>query len=528
MSVETPCREGITSETLSTWGDDGLSEAEAARLRAHVTDCSACQERLRVYHNVGALVSGQRIPTAPPVDLAAARAAARRPGRVARTGGRSHWPRALWGGLGAVVAAALLIAAFSQVFSHLNRVTPTATATPHTTPTRQAALTWNQRTIPPGLTLTDGYLAIAFATADDQVAWICSQQADGSFTIWTTTDQARGWHVAGHFTQRLTTERVSQCQMIPDSVSPRVLAISFSWGCGECGTDRTGTYITGDGGVTWHAMPGDRGLFSLATLGSRTYAVSYDTAAPSPPGPSSVVVSADGLRTWRATGPATNSTIFFFWPNPATGELLLGGESNQIWLSENGGGSWSDITFTKDIVMNPGQAAWLPARDAWRVCGRDESPAPANGPSNATLQCTMDLGKTWTAQPTLNEIVTCENCAKGGGPQVTQTECFPSGMAPDGSMYSWCQPTQTISQGQLAVTHLFRLAPSDTAWEDLGAPPSSFSNPSATLAPGIPTDVASLVGNSLDFSGNQSGMGRTVWYSDPAHGVLAVATLPGL
>ena len=111
---------------------------------------------------------------------------------------------------------------------------------------------------------------------------------------------------------------------------------------------------------------------------------------------------------------------------------------------------------------------------------------------------------------------------------MTQIECYPSGMAPDGSMYSWCQPAQTVSQGQLVIAHLFRLAPGATAWEDLGIPPVSVSNPPATLAPDTPTDVASLVGNSLDFSGNQSGMGRTIWYSDPAHGVLVVATLPGV
>ncbi|HEX9038783.1 MAG TPA: zf-HC2 domain-containing protein [Ktedonobacterales bacterium] len=525
MSVETPCRDGITSELLSIWGDGGLPEVEAARLRAHVADCPACQMQLAAYSAVGALVRDQRVPPAPPVDLAAVRAGTR-PSRVTAMNGRGRLPRTVWGGLGAAVAAALLITAFSQVFAHLNRVSPTATATPM--PHHTTGLTWSQRTFPPGLALTDGNLNIAFSPTDDQAAWICSQASDGSFAIWTTTDQARTWRIAGHFTQRLTTERVSECQMIPDSVSPHVLAISFSWGCGECGTNRTGTYITGDGGATWHALPGDRGLWSLATLGSRTYAIAYDTSAPSPPGPSSVIVSGDGLKTWRATGPATNVTVYFLWPNPATGALLLGGESNQVWLSAIGAPSWTPITFTKNIVMNPGQAVWLPARSAWRVCGRDASPTAANAPPSGGLLCTMDLGKTWTAQPTLNQTVTCVNCKKGGGPLATQTECYPSGMAPDGSMYSRCQPTQTVAQGQQGVTHLFRLAPNATAWEDLGAPPSSIANPFATSASGTPLDGPPPTVGALDFSGNQSGMGRTVWYSDPAQGILEVATLPGV
>lgn len=527
MSVTTPCREGVTSETLSSWGDGGLPDVEAARLRAHIADCPACQVRVREYSDINALIRDQRVPPASAVDLAAVRAGRRPVGatRITRATGMRRLPRAVWGGLGAAVAAALLIAAFSQVFGHLNRVTPTATGTPAP---KRSALTWSQRTIPPGITLTDGYLAIAFATTDDQVAWICSQAANGTFTIWTTTDQARSWRVAGHFTQRLTTERVSQCQMIPDSVSPRVLAISFSWGCGECGTNRTGTYLTGDGGATWRALPGDRGLWSLATLGSRTYAVSYDTSIPIASGQASVIVSADGLKTWRATGPATASTPYFLWPNPTTGALLLGSETNQFWLSQNGGSTWTSITFAKNIQTNPGEGAWLQVRDAWRICGRDISATPTDAPPSGPLLCTIDLGKTWTSQPYLDQTVTCKNCNKGGGPLVTQIECYPSGMAPDGSMYSWCQPAQTVSQGQLVIAHLFRLAPGATAWEDLGIPPVSVSNPPATLAPDTPTDVASLVGNSLDFSGNQSGMGRTIWYSDPAHGVLEVATLPGV
>jgi hypothetical protein len=38
-------------------------------------------------------------------------------------------PRAVWGGIGAVVAAAVLIAAFAQVFTHLSHTGTTTAAT---------------------------------------------------------------------------------------------------------------------------------------------------------------------------------------------------------------------------------------------------------------------------------------------------------------------------------------------------------------------------------------------------------------
>jgi putative zinc finger protein len=520
VSVTTPCPENIPSEMLSAWGDGGLPEAEAARLRAHAAGCPACQERLRAFSDVSQLVRGQRIPPAPPVDLAAIGAGQRRPGATHRLA-RRGMPRTLWGGLGAAVAAALLITAFSQVFAHLNHVTPIATVTPATTATPTSKLAWAERTLPPGLTLTDGGLVYAFSPVDDQAAWICAQASDGSFIIWATADQARSWRIASRLTQRLTSARLLGCELTPDSANPHVLALSFNWGCGACGTLRSGTYISGDSGATWRAMPGDLGIWSLATIGARTYALIYDSA--NVYGATSLLLSDNGLASWRKAGPSAAPTnSYYLWPNLTTGALLLGDGSNHLWRTENGGASWTEITLSRNIQVGTGEGAWLPSLGAWRICGQQQGVDPTSAP----ILCTTDLGKTWTSQPYLNQVDTCQNCAKGGGSLVTQQGCFPMAMTPDGSLYSWCQLTTTVTQGQTPVGKLYRLAPGAAHWESLGAPPSIVSHPFATPQPGNPVDGPSQVIGALLITGDSSHWGTTVWYSDPLRGILVVAALP--
>jgi hypothetical protein len=57
-----PCALGITSETLSAWGDSLVDYAEARRLRDHVRSCLTCQSQLIAFAaTLRALVS-QRVP----------------------------------------------------------------------------------------------------------------------------------------------------------------------------------------------------------------------------------------------------------------------------------------------------------------------------------------------------------------------------------------------------------------------------------------------------------------------------------
>lgn len=522
MSVTTPCREGITSETLSAWGDDGLSETEAARLRAHIATCPACQERLATYRDISALVSAQRIPDAPPVDLAAIRAGSRRTGRAANAtssapvAGRSRLPRTFWGGLGAAIAAALIIAAFSQVFARLSHPTPTATATPAGTSTPAAtatpnrpALVWEQRTLPQGLSLTQNGVGFTISPANGQEAWACQVRSDGYISIWWSNDQSRTWGLLSELKPLTTPSAISACRFTLDSVNPQKLALGLEWGCGECNTLDDAVYISGDGGRNWSRIPGAKNVTALATIGSRTYALQYGVGSLFNNPALQLLVSSDGLRSWRAVGPSTSRIQYMsIWADPATGVLVLSdsdypdtsANASHLWRT-SGDGTGTAITLPNDFRAALG--GWIPATGRWLICDTQLASSAPFPP----IRCTDDLGKTFTNRPPLTLTVTCADCNKGGGSVTTQVDCIVGTLALDGSLLSACQPPATVTSGQPLTVDVYRLAPGATTWSLLGPAPIMEQSIGGIT---VTADMASRAGD--------------VWYSTPDY--MAVATLP--
>ncbi|HEU0028421.1 MAG TPA: zf-HC2 domain-containing protein [Ktedonobacterales bacterium] len=509
MSVTTPCLENISSETLSAWGDGGLPEAEAARLRAHVEGCPACQGRLRAYSDIRRLMSGQRIPPAPPVDIAAVRAGQRRQGAMVHMGKRHAARRALWGGMGAALAAALLIAAFSQVFAQLNHVTPTATVTPAGTVTPTTTrLAWALRTLPPGISGN----AIAISPVNSDEVWTCQVRGDGYITISWSNDQARTWGLLSELKPPATPSPINGCYPIPDQVSPNTLALGLAWGDGKAGIQGMVSYISSDGGRTWSKL-GEVATPALATLGKRTYIImSYRQSGKVPP--TRLMVSDDGLRTWRDITPQSADTPFIFlWPDPATGNLLLGAgpnpNANVLWRTNDGGATWTQITLTNDAQVEYG--AWLPAARHWRICGVIDNSDPF------LLRCTDDLAKTWSSYAPVTALVTCANCNtnSGGAPVVVQDSCLPERtMALDGSLLMACLPAGRVAKNQALTPDIYRLEPGATTWRLLGPAPGPAGTPS------------SLKIGSLVVTGDHSSSAGALWYIDPAANILAVAALP--
>jgi putative zinc finger protein len=508
VSVTTPCLENISSETLSSWADGGLPEAEAARLRAHAEGCSACQERMRSYSDIRQLISGQRIPPAPPVDVAAVRAGQRRRNAIVQAGQRRTARRALWGGLGAAVAAALLIAAFSQVFAHLNHISPTTTVTPARTATPATArLTWAERTIPPGITLAQNGVGFAMSPATSQNGWVCSLGSDSKITIWGTTDQARSWRVMDHLTPLATPSPISSCYLVPDQVSPNILAMGLTWGAGAAGTLRMASYVSNDDGQTWSKLPGEVATPALATIGQRTYVIMSSLQSPH----TRLMVSDDGFHTWRDVSPFGAYTPFeYLWPDPATGDLLLGAgpipDANVLWRTNDGGAAWTQIALTNNVQLEYG--SWLPAAHHWRICGVIQNT------SDGQTLCTDDLGKTWSAYDAMTGLVTCVDCAKdkGGAPIITQDTCYSQPViALDGSLLALCQPAGTVTQEQALKVNVYRLAPGAAAWQSLGPSPAS--------------GTAHVIGG-LSVTGDPSSSAGALWYTDPVANFLAVAPLP--
>lgn len=201
-----PCAAGVAAATLSAWCDAQLTPDAQARLRAHVADCAACQQRLAQFDLTAQMLLAQRElepgdrivsgvraraaqlaeqpawrrrlgalpPLAPPVWLPGWRRACSADGnRAASTDGaatRTRAPRRparrrVWGGLGAVASVAAVLLLFVYVFHALSlgaqrqghgHPTPTgiaheATATPTT-----GALT---PTFPPSSPVVDAQTA---------------------------------------------------------------------------------------------------------------------------------------------------------------------------------------------------------------------------------------------------------------------------------------------------------------------------------------------------------------------------------
>jgi hypothetical protein len=497
MSVTAPCREGVTSQTISAWTDGGLSATETARLEAHIATCASCQETRDAYRELDALLRAQRIPAAPPADVAAIRAT--RPG--ARNARGTRLPRAVWSGIGAAVAAALLIAAFSQVFARLGHLTPTATATPNLTPTpHYAGLLWSPRPLPPGVSLQQNGADFAFSPASSQDAWACALRPDGKITIWVTTDQAHTWKVVDTLTPPATPTPITSCSLTTDSVSPKVIGLNLSWGCGECGTSRATGIISGDGGVSWSALPSGDTMQSLATLGPRTFAIIAPmTTAGRTPTP--LLVSEDGLRTWRVAAPGeVEAGVSTMWADSVSAVLYaISGET--LWRTNNGGATWTGFPFSRNVQVT--NAIWLPAARHARICGQPSNVA------DLTNYCSDDLGRTWTAYPPLTLTATCSNCGKGGGAVTIQATCANLALALDGSFLSLCEPPGTVTSGQALVANLYRQAPGATDWISLG-----------------PVPTAGQVIGAVYVAADPSASAGVLWYLDPVHDVLAVATLP--
>ncbi len=163
------CAEGVNPERLAALRHGALSTAEAARLRAHIAGCAACQARMaELEMALGALrVEPDLDPGERVIEGVRARIAGQRGGS---RGGRVVWNmgggRRVWAGLAALAPVAALILLFVYVFSGIARQpvsgpTPTAslatsttgkpfypTATPETvqvptfTPAVSAATAW--------------------------------------------------------------------------------------------------------------------------------------------------------------------------------------------------------------------------------------------------------------------------------------------------------------------------------------------------------------------------------------------------
>ena len=144
------CALGVGDRTLSDYRSDGLSEREIERLRAHVTECPACQARLDEFEAMAQALRAQPEPNDHAqlwrnvrASIAAeTMSASARQRRHARAGAHAHATR-FWAAFGSVAAVVALSVGFIALFVSRGGWPPAATKL-HATPTVNppGSLTW--------------------------------------------------------------------------------------------------------------------------------------------------------------------------------------------------------------------------------------------------------------------------------------------------------------------------------------------------------------------------------------------------
>jgi len=330
----------------------------------------------------------------------------------------------------------------------------TPTATPTATPA--TTLAWRQSTWPPGFSLQDGGLAVS--PVDGHDVWTCAPAGNGVFAVWASRDAALTWARVGAAT--LTTPQWTRCALVADSDSTTTLVLVLTWGSGATGTLASASLISQDGGATWRALPGELDVVQVASVAGTIYAILYNTAPNAPP-PSGLVVSTDGLRTWRVARPpnlATHDEIFQFWLNPTADDLVATSALHTLWRSTDGGVTWTRLP---SLDMQASLGVWLPQRGQWLLCG--------GMPTAPQLVCTSNDGASWRQVPSVKSTASCAICGKNASTYTPYSDCAIDAIAPDQSFVSIC----SISDMGGTLT-LFRLTPAASTWANLGTAPGGF------------------------------------------------------
>lgn len=192
-SATLACEAGVTPETLSAWRDGLLPADRAQWLAAHAPTCPACSARLRDYEQIGAALRGQIIPQSATDAWPALRLRIEREGRE-RRGRRLSLPR--WGGLGALVAAALLVALFAGLLAQQAARRPAPGATATVAATHVASPTTTASPSGAGWTQISGYAGVYGLSVSPSVPSIAYQVwiNDTGIVVRRTDDSGATWH----------------------------------------------------------------------------------------------------------------------------------------------------------------------------------------------------------------------------------------------------------------------------------------------------------------------------------------------
>ena len=401
------CHAGVTPEHLSAWRDGLLSPEQAHWLTSHAQGCPACQARLRDYDQIGSALRGQVIPTsaADPWPAMRQRVAGERAGVRRRPFGAPAWGR-----LGAVVAAALLVALFAGLLARQASQRPTPGVTPTVRATVTVGATATPTPVPAGawtdVAAYDGLNGLVVAPSNPSVAYqvLFQQQkaAPSIFTLRRTDDQGASWH-------DLTPPSISGLTY-PDiqgpffgfvsPIDPQVLYLVVGGvtipSCGANGIAAGHTcqleYVSANGGQTWRPLVLPvRGLLTalntsangnptlageIQAQGKRLYGVitSQALGTNATPPPARLVASDDGGLTWGLideTFQAAGQGVYDYAATPSGSAIFVATDSLDqqtgpnaplrqitLWRSTDGGASWTRIGPPPNGYLGDMRASW--------------------------------------------------------------------------------------------------------------------------------------------------------------------------
>ncbi|HEY1387479.1 MAG TPA: hypothetical protein VGF38_02955 [Ktedonobacterales bacterium] len=494
------CALGLTSADLSAWRDEALAPDETSRIGAHSEGCPACQERLRGFEAIAATLQAQRVPvpdgrlwqavfaalstgqrttnddTITGEYLVPDQSGNRNPISQSPTPPRSWRGRAL-GTLAAVAAIALVVVGFGQLFQSgaSNRPQP-------------FQLHWRQISLPGGMgkNLTEG-TALTVFPANGSVAWICqsgTEAAPGPLRIWRTTNAETTWRSVE--APQLT--HAFDCEIQLDQLNPDVAVLDLdAFVHPPQSQAQHATYITFDGGASWHDAPFFDLTGEFATLNGAIYAIRPDNSDAN-----RLEISRDGAQTWNYVDDAIHAQKLMptqFWANPNTGMLLVqaismtGDGLRSLWTVDVSGNSWRSLmTVTNASVIAS------PATDGhWNMCSILAGPHADPKRQNIYpyhIYCGTDATSQWTTRPALGytsspggTIATpCSGCIQVPS-TIGQTKQL--AIANDGAVII-VFVDRFDSSGAPIGASLYRLPAGSSTWQNGGALPIGASAFGAT------------------------------------------------
>jgi len=493
------CPERVAPATLAAWRDGALSADSAAHVTAHVPTCPACRAELATYDTLDDALRRQPAPE-PDERLWRAVQHGMHGTRRMRHAGMGMPAQRLGGGLAALAAVALLALSFAQVLHRRTIATvhtsATATTAPQGTPTLLPTAvpaspatngprpSWQQARLPVASLTDQDILTFAVVPGHGASAYAChgiSDRSGATLTFYHTTDRALHWARLAQLTE--PDVDLSECMVQVDALNGNRVLVEVRGQDMQTLKEVVWYELSENGGATWTRLDESATLYSPATWGGRTYALHLQATDTDPQHATQrLSFSTDHLHTWQPVdqplvGPYQG--VSNFWVSPS-GELLaevttwrgappsatptsrLAARqkvSVALWRSSDGGAHWalfpapalsSGQTLTPFVVGQP------VAGEPWHICMHYQTQTSAV----ATLACTFDGDRTWSARPLLCTAAPC------GQASLNSTLSF---LASDGAVM-----LMDLAPGSDSQVGLYRLPQGSTTWQYLG--PISGSN----------------------------------------------------